>query len=44
MSLAFDEFGKPYLIVREQTRKQRTKGIEAVKVINAALEPLGKLT
>jgi hypothetical protein len=33
MSLAFDEFGKPYLIVREQTRKQRTKGIEAVKVI-----------
>jgi T-complex protein 1 subunit epsilon len=32
MSLAFDEFGKPYLIVREHTKKKRTKGIEAVKV------------
>lgn len=32
MSLAFDESGKPYIIVREQTRKKRTKGIEAVRV------------
>ena len=32
MSLAFDEFGKPYLIVREQTKKKRVKGIEAVRV------------
>lgn len=31
MSLAFDEFGKPYVIVREQTVKKRTKGIEALK-------------
>jgi len=32
MSLAFDEFGRPYLIVREQAMKKRTKGIDAIKV------------
>lgn len=32
MSLAFDEFGKPYIIVREQTTKKRTKGLDALKV------------
>lgn len=31
MSLAFDEFGKPYLVVREQHMKKRTKGIDALK-------------
>lgn len=31
MSLAFDEFGRPYLIVREQDKKRRVKGLEAVK-------------
>lgn len=31
MSLAFDEFGKPYIIVREQEKKKRIKGIEAIK-------------
>lgn len=31
MSLAFDEFGKPYLIVREQATRKRTKGIDALK-------------
>lgn len=31
MSLAFDEFGRPYLIVREQGRKRRVKGLEAIK-------------
>ena len=31
MSLAFDEFGKPYIIVREQEKKKRVKGIEAIK-------------
>lgn len=31
MSLAFDEFGKPYIIVREQTTKKRTKGLDALK-------------
>ena len=32
MSLAFDEFGRPYIIVREQEKKRRLKGIDAVKV------------
>ncbi len=31
MSLAFDEFGKPYIIVREQEKKKRVKGIDAIK-------------
>jgi T-complex protein 1 subunit epsilon len=31
MSLAFDEFGRPYIIVREQEKKRRVKGIEAIK-------------
>jgi len=31
MSLAFDDYGKPYLIVRDQTTKKRTKGIDALK-------------
>lgn len=43
MSLAFDEFGKPYLIVREQTKKKRTKGIEAVKVRNTQQKKVGKI-
>lgn len=32
MSLAFDEFGRPYLIIKEQARKLRLKGAEAFKV------------
>ena len=31
MSLAFDEFGRPYLIVREQDKKKRVKGLDAIK-------------
>lgn len=31
MSLAFDEFGRPYIIVREQEKKRRAKGLEATK-------------
>lgn len=31
MSLAFDEFGRPYIIVREQEKKRRVKGVEAIK-------------
>lgn len=33
MSLAFDESGRPYLILREQGKKKRVKGLEAHKVI-----------
>ena len=32
MSLAFDEFGRPYLIIKEQAKKLRLKGAEAFKV------------
>ena len=32
MSLAFDETGRPYLILREQGKKKRVKGLEAHKV------------
>lgn len=32
MSLTFDEYGRPYIIVREQGAKSRLKGLEAQKV------------
>lgn len=32
MSLAFDETGRPYIILREQAKKKRVKGLEAHKV------------
>ena len=32
MSLAFDEFGRPYLIIKQQDQKRRVKGVEALKV------------
>lgn len=31
MSLAFDEMGRPYIIVREQEKKRRVKGLEATR-------------
>ncbi len=31
-SLAFDEFGRPFIIIRDQSTKKRLKGIEAHKV------------
>ncbi len=31
MSLVFDEFGRPFIIMREQERKSRVKGLEAQK-------------
>jgi T-complex protein 1 subunit epsilon len=31
MSLAFDEFGRPYIIIKEQSTKHRLKGIDALK-------------
>ncbi len=32
MSLAFDETGRPYIIIREQDKKRRLKGQEAYRV------------
>lgn len=31
MSLAFDEFGRPYIVVREQEKKKRMTGIDTIK-------------
>ena len=37
MSLTFDEYGRPFILVREQERKERLKGMEAQKAnISAA--------
>ena len=32
MSLAFDEFGRPFIILREQESRKRLKGADAYKV------------
>jgi T-complex protein 1 subunit epsilon len=32
MSLIFDETGRPFIIVKEQDKKQRLKGYDAQKV------------
>lgn len=32
MSLAFDEYGRPFIILKEQDSKTRIKGVEAIKV------------
>lgn len=32
MSLAFDEYGRPFIIIREQETKARASGIDALKV------------
>ena len=31
MSLAFDEYGRPFLIIRDMDQKKRIKGLEAHK-------------
>ena len=35
MSIAFDESGRPFIILREQSKKKRVKGLEAHKVSKA---------
>ena len=32
MSLVFDEYGRPFIIMREQERRERLKGLDAQKV------------
>ena len=32
MSLIFDEYGRPFIILREQQQMARIKGVEAQKV------------
>lgn len=31
MALAFDEFGRPFIIIREQEQKTRLRGLDAQK-------------
>lgn len=42
MSLAFDENGRPFIILREQEKKKRVKGLEAHKVSNDLISILLK--
>jgi T-complex protein 1 subunit epsilon len=35
MALAFDEYGRPFIIIKEQQRKSRVKGVDAIKVIGS---------
>jgi len=41
--LAFDEFGRPYIILREQDKKSRIKGIEAIKINLEAASAIGQV-
>lgn len=43
MSLAFDEFGRPYIILREQDKKSRIKGIEAIKINLESAKSIGQV-
>eukprot|EP00271_Cylindrocystis_brebissonii_P015729 TRINITY_DN38713_c0_g1_i1.p1 TRINITY_DN38713_c0_g1~~TRINITY_DN38713_c0_g1_i1.p1 ORF type:complete len:537 (+),score=146.67 TRINITY_DN38713_c0_g1_i1:217-1827(+) len=43
MSLAFDEFGRPFIIIREQEQKSRVKGLEAQKQNILAAKSVAKI-
>ncbi len=54
MSLVFDEYGRPFVILREQQQKARIKGVEAQKanimaarsvsnLLRTSLGPKGKI-
>lgn len=42
MSLAFDEYGRPFIIIQEQEKKQRLKGIDALKANIAAARSVAR--
>ena len=42
-SLAFDEYGRPFLILREQEKKKRLKGIEAQRANIAAAKSVSRI-
>jgi hypothetical protein len=44
MSLIFDENGRPFIVLRDQDKKKRTKGLEAHKVISRPLIKLSRPT
>ena len=43
MSLAFDEYGRPFIVLKEQESKTRIKGIDAIKVQSALFSATSSL-
>ena len=43
MALAFEEFGRPFIILREQEQKSRLRGLDAQKANIAAGKAVGKI-
>lgn len=43
MALAFDEFGRPFIILREQEQKSRVRGLEAQKANIAAGKAVARI-
>jgi len=43
MSLAFDEYGRPFIILREQDKKARIRGVDAVKSNIQAAKAVAKV-
>jgi hypothetical protein len=43
MALAFDEFGRPFIIIREQEQKSRVRGLEAQKANIMAAKSVARI-
>ena len=43
MALAFDEFGRPFIILREQEKKSRLQGLDAQKANIAAGKSVARI-
>jgi hypothetical protein len=43
MALAFDEFGRPFIILREQEKKSRLRGLDAQKANIAAAKAVARI-
>ncbi|MCO5561855.1 hypothetical protein L7F22_015480 [Adiantum nelumboides] len=43
MALAFDEFGRPFIIIREQEQKSRVRGLEAQKANITAAKAVARI-
>lgn len=43
MSLVFDEYGRPFIIIKEQEQKSRLKGLDAQKANILAAKTVAKV-
>ena len=43
MALAFDEFGRPFIIIKEQEQKSRVRGLEAHKANITAAKSVARI-